>query len=46
MPALMCAVFLLALMAVLYAAHREVEATLLRAGGDRAQHAADQIAGL
>jgi PAS domain S-box-containing protein len=46
LPALICGLFLVALAAVLYGAYREVEAALLRAGADRAQHAADQVAAI
>jgi len=46
LPALMCALFLILLTTVLYAAYREVEAALLRGGAARAQHAAYQVADL
>ena len=46
LPTFICGLFLVALMVVVYAAYREVEMALHRAGAERAQHAADQVAAL
>jgi signal transduction histidine kinase/CheY-like chemotaxis protein len=46
LPALISLAILSTLLVFLWFAFREVETTLLHAGGDRAQAAADQIAGL
>src|SRR4051812_40425385 len=45
-PLLIGGVSVAALAVVLYAAHREVESTLLQTGSVRALHAADQVSGL
>jgi two-component system cell cycle sensor histidine kinase/response regulator CckA len=46
LPLLIGAVSVAVLTLVLYAAYREVEATLLQTGAERARHAADQVSGL
>ena len=43
-PSLISALLLIVVVTVVWAAHRTVEETLLRAGGERAQAAADQVA--
>jgi len=46
LPAFACGLSLLVLFVVLFLAYREVEATLEQAGGDRARHAAGEVAGI
>src|SRR5687767_13388210 len=46
LPLAICGLFLVALVVVVYAAYREVEATLERGAGDRAHQAAQQVAGI
>ncbi|MQA28989.1 MAG: HAMP domain-containing protein [Luteitalea sp.] len=46
LPLLISGAILLVLIVFLWFAYREVDATLVRAGGERAQAAADQVAGL
>ncbi len=46
LPALICGLFVIVLTAVVYAAYREVEVTLERGAGERAQQAAQQIAAM
>jgi PAS domain S-box-containing protein len=46
LPLLISSLLVIVVMIFLWAAYREVEATLVRAGGDRAKAAADQVAGL
>jgi PAS domain S-box-containing protein len=46
LPLLISALLVAAVAALLWSAYREVEATLVRAGGERARNAATQVAGL